>query len=93
MILHHSMRCSHEAGLEPPPARVRRHHPDLDRQATQGWKAADAEGRLSEQGWRKERKWALDMGLPGAEWLTDKSISALRRHQHVPQGALCGERA
>jgi hypothetical protein len=50
MILHHSMRCSHKAGLEPPPARVRRHHPDFDRQATQGWKAADAEGRLATAG-------------------------------------------
>jgi len=32
--------------------------------ATQGWKAVEAEGRLSEAGWRKEQQWALDMGLP-----------------------------
>jgi len=32
------------------------------------------EGRLSEAGWRREQQWALDMGLPGAESLTDKTI-------------------
>jgi agmatinase len=66
MRIHQSTRCSRKAGLRPPPVRARRHHPDFDRLATQGWKAADAEGRLSEQGWRKEQRWALDMGLPGA---------------------------
>ena len=41
------------------------------------------------------------MGLPGADSLTDKidpdlrarRAAAFRRHQHVPQGALCRERA
>ena len=47
--------------------------------ATQGWKSLDAEGKLSEQGWRKEQQWALDMGLPGAECLTDKSIPTFAR--------------
>ena len=41
--------------------------------------AADAEGKLAEQGWRKEQKWALDMGLPGAECLTDRSIPTFSR--------------
>ena len=44
-----------------------------------GWKAAEAEGRLSEEGWRKEQQWALDMGLPGAECLTDRSIPTFAR--------------
>ncbi len=46
---------------------------------TQGWKALDAEGKLSEQGWRKEQQWALNMGLPGADSLTDKSIPTFAR--------------
>ena len=52
------------------------------------------------RGWRKEQQWALDMGLPGADCLTDKThpdfrarrAAAFRRHQHVSQGALCRER-
>ena len=52
-------RRSRKAGLFAPPLRERRHHPDFDRMETQGWKAADAEGKLSEQAWRKEQQWAL----------------------------------
>jgi agmatinase len=72
-------RTSHKAGLFAPPQRLRRHHPDFDRMGTQGWKALDAEGKLPEDGWRKEQKWALDMGLPGSECLTDKSIPTFSR--------------
>ena len=72
-------RRSRKAGLLPPPTRGRRHHPDFDRMETQGWKALDAEGKLSEAGWRKEQQWALDMGLPGADSLTDKSIPTFSR--------------
>ena len=60
-------RRSRKAGLRRPPERSQWHHPDFDRMATQGWKALDAEGRLPEQGWRREQKWALDMGLPGGD--------------------------
>jgi agmatinase len=73
------MRRSRKAGLVHPPRRNRHHHPDFDRLGTQGWKAAEAEGRLSEAGWRKEQQWALDMGLPGAESLTDKTIPTFSR--------------
>jgi agmatinase len=79
MIFRHRVRHSHKAGLRPVPLRARRHHPDFDRQATQGWKSVEAEGRLPADGWRKEQKWALDMGLPGAECLTDKSIPTFSR--------------
>jgi agmatinase len=79
MSFHQSMRHSRKAGLRPPAERIRRHHPDFDRLTTQGWKAVDAEGKLSEQGWRKEQKWALDMGLPGAECLTDRTIPTFSR--------------
>ena len=74
-----STRASRKAGLFPARERSRRHHPDFDRMATQGWKALDAEGKLSEHGWRKEQQWALDMGLPGADCLTDKSIPTFSR--------------
>ena len=72
-------RSSHQAGLFRHRERLCRHHPDFDRMATQGWKALDAEGKLSEAGWRKEQKWALDMGLPGADSLTDKTIPTFSR--------------
>ena len=79
MIFQQRVRYSLKAGLRPVPVRARRHHPDFDRQATQGWKSVEAEGRLPADGWRKEQKWALDMGLPGAECLTDKSIPTFSR--------------
>ena len=85
MILDPTARRSRKAGLRPQRApggalgRVRRHHPDFDKLNTQGWKALEAEGKLSEQGWRKEQQWALDMGLPGADSLTDRSIPTFAR--------------
>ncbi len=45
----------------------------------QGWRALEAEEKLSENGWRKEQQWALDMGLPGADSITDKSIPTFAR--------------
>ena len=56
MILDPPSRRSRKAGLRQPPERLRWHHPDFDRMASQGWKALDAEGRLPEQGWRREQK-------------------------------------
>src|SRR4030088_3837653 len=58
---------------------IRRHHPDFDKLATQGWKALEAEGRLPESGWRKEQQWALDMGLPGADSIVDRTIPTFSR--------------
>ncbi len=79
MILDHPIRRSRKAGLHAQAERVRRHHPDFDRQASQGWKALEAESKLPENGWRKEQRWAIDMGLPGAECLTDKTIPTFAR--------------
>ena len=79
MMLDRFTRRSRKAGLVAAPSRRRRHHPDFDRLATQGWKALEAEGRLAESGWRKEQQWALDMGLPGADCLTDKTIPTFAR--------------
>jgi len=74
-----SARRSRRAGLRPAPQFARRHHPDFDRMATQGWKALEAEGKLPATAWRKERQWALDMGLPGAESITDRDIPTFAR--------------
>ena len=73
------IRFSRKAGLHPPPERVRRHHPDFDKLASEGWKSLEAEGKLSDKAWRKEQQWSLDMGLPGAECLTDKTIPTFAR--------------
>src|SRR5215470_11008654 len=72
MILDPTIHRSRKAGAIAPPVRARRHHPDFDRLATQGWKVLEA-------GWRKEQKWALDMGLPGADCLTDRTIPTFAR--------------
>ena len=72
-------RSSRHAGLRPAPRAACRHHPDFDKMATQGWQALDAEGRLPATAWRKERQWALDMGLPGAESITDRDIPTFAR--------------
>jgi agmatinase len=61
------------------PGACRHHHPSYDQLNSQGWRAAEAEGRLSGKGWAKEVKWALDMGLPGAKSLTDRSIPTFAR--------------
>jgi agmatinase len=73
------LRSTRSAGLWPTPERVRRHHPDYNKLATQGWKALDAEKNLSGEKYSKEMRWALDMGLPGAESLTDRSIPTFSR--------------
>ena len=79
MMTDHPIRRSRKAGLRPNPERTHRHHPDFDRMNTEGWKALEAEDKIPEKAWRKEQQWALDMGLPGAECLTDKSIPTFAR--------------
>ncbi|RWQ35122.1 MAG: agmatinase [Mesorhizobium sp.] len=72
-------RSHRRAGLIAREARERFHHPDFDARGTQGWKSIEAEGKLPENGWRKEQQWALDMGLPGSESIVDKSIPTFAR--------------
>ena len=67
------------AGLQAAPGRLRRHHPDYNRLETQGWKALDAEKGIPSEKYKKEMQWALDMGLPGAESLEDRSIPTFSR--------------
>lgn len=59
--------------------RARAHHPNFDAKSTRGWKALEAEDKLSGEGWKREVQWALDMGLPGADSITDKSIPTFSR--------------
>ena len=79
MFFQNRARRSHHAGLYCVPRQIRNHHPDFDKMATQGWQALEAEGKLPGTGWRKERQWALDMGLPGADSLTDRDIPTFSR--------------
>ncbi len=72
-------RRSHRAGLRQNAPCARAHHPDFNARESLGWKAVEAEGRLSEDGWRREQQWALDMGLPGADCLDDKTIPTFAR--------------
>jgi agmatinase len=59
-------------------ARQRRpHHPDLTKLA--GWKAMQKEADLPEGRWDEERRWALRMGLTGADSIEDKSIPTFAR--------------
>lgn len=57
----------------------RHHHPDFDRMASQGWRALDAEATLPAGGWKREQARALDLGLPGADSLTDRTIPTFSR--------------
>ena len=51
---------------------MRAHHPDLTKLA--GWRAMKAEAELPGNRWDEERRWALRMGLTGADSIKDKSI-------------------
>ncbi|PJI86332.1 agmatinase [Yoonia maricola] len=55
----------------------RHHHPDLTK--LRGWKAMQDEADLPGSGWAEERKWALRMGLTGADSIEDKSIPTFAR--------------
>ena len=59
--------------------RPRQYHPDFDKLQMRGWKAAVKEGTIPEDAWKKERQWALRMGLTGSDSLTDKSIPTFAR--------------
>ncbi|MEL6267954.1 MAG: arginase family protein, partial [Pseudomonadota bacterium] len=61
----------------PPRPDRRAHHPDLTR--LQGWRAARAEAEIPGDRWDEERRWALRMGLTGADTIEDKSIPTFAR--------------
>ena len=54
--------------------------PDLREAQQPGLEGDRGRGQaVRQEGWRKEQQWALDMGLPGAESLTDRSIPTFAR--------------
>lgn len=62
-----------------PPNNRRYHHPDFDQRKTQGWQALQAESELSEDGWNRELQRTLELGLPGADSIEDKTIPTFAR--------------
>jgi agmatinase len=79
MAHRHEHRRAGRLTPEALPGARRAHHPSYEKLNSQGWKAVEAEGKLPGDGWRKEQQWALDMGLPGAESLTDPTIPTFAR--------------
>lgn len=79
MACTHARRFAGRLTPEDLPGARRRHHPTYEKLNSQGWRSAQAEGRLPSGGWAKEAQWALEMGLPGAESLTDRSIPTFAR--------------
>ena len=57
----------------------RHHHPDFDKLQLQGWRSALKEAELPEDGWRKERQWAVRVGLAAADSIEDRGISTFAR--------------
>ncbi|MDJ0683510.1 MAG: agmatinase family protein [Alphaproteobacteria bacterium] len=62
-----------------PPNQRRFHHPSYAELNSQGWKATQAEEKLSEDAYQRELKWALEMGLPGADSLESRNIPTFSR--------------
>ncbi|ORE95507.1 SpeB, Arginase/agmatinase/formimionoglutamate hydrolase, arginase family protein [Stappia sp. 22II-S9-Z10] len=73
------MRAAHHAGRRQDALPARRHHPDFNAKETRGWKALEKEDALPGTAWAAEQKWALEMGLPGAPSLTDRTIPTFAR--------------
>ena len=70
------------------PTERRYHHPSYEKLNSQGWRAVEAEETLSESGYRREVEWALSMGLPGADSLTDRKIPTFSRGENLILPAL-----
>src|SRR5712671_237470 len=61
----------------PSPGHRRYHHPDFDKKGLQGWRAVHREATLQQTAWKAEREGAIRMGLPGADSIEARSISAV----------------
>ena len=59
--------------------RRRQHHPDFDKLQLQGWRSALKEADLPDDGWQKERQWAVRVGLAAADSIEDRSIPTFAR--------------
>ncbi|MFP5345130.1 MAG: arginase family protein, partial [Gammaproteobacteria bacterium] len=60
-------------------AKSRSHHPRFDKTQLQGWKMAHKEAELPHKGWEAEERRCLELGLPGADSIQDKSIPTFAR--------------
>jgi agmatinase len=60
-------------------AKVRRHHGGFDKAQLHGWKAMHKEAELPHTGWEREEQRCLELGLPGADSIQDKSIPTFAR--------------
>ena len=73
-------KATRKAGRESGPLdRRRHHHPDFDKLQLQGWQSALKEADLPENGWQKERQWAVKVGLAAADSIEDRGISTFAR--------------
>jgi agmatinase len=72
-------RHSHKVGVEKREPISRAHHPDFDKLQMKGWKSAQREAELPSDAWKREQKWALRMGLTGADSIEDKTIPTFAR--------------
>lgn len=59
--------------------KLNHHHPNFDKSKLQGWKAVHREGEIPETRWQEELKRQLELGLPGADSIEDKTISTFSR--------------
>ncbi|MEM7022949.1 MAG: arginase family protein, partial [Pseudomonadota bacterium] len=57
----------------------RYHHDTLEQRQRYGWRAVHKEAEIGEAKWQDEQRWALEMGLSGAESLTDRTIPTFSR--------------
>lgn len=62
-----------------PQGRMHAHHPSFDKTQLQGWKAMHKEAELPRSAWEAEVKRGLELGLPGANSIEDRSIPTFAR--------------
>ncbi|HQU16892.1 MAG: agmatinase [Chromatiales bacterium 21-64-14] len=61
------------------PVSSTKHHPSFDKTQLHGWKCSHKEAELPHAGWDAEAARCLELGLPGAESIQDRSISTFAR--------------
>jgi len=76
MFIPHRARWSCHAGLRPAPQFARRHHPDFDKMATQGWRALEAEGKLPALAWFRREATARTAATPNQAYPGTATASA-----------------
>ncbi|MEM7250187.1 MAG: agmatinase family protein [Pseudomonadota bacterium] len=55
------------------------HHPDFHKSDLQGWQAMHKEAELSSERWEAEERRNLELGMPAADSVVDRSISTFSR--------------